>query len=272
MLALALEPLLDNVRALGLGRALRILQLFSRMARESAEGQMLELQWTRHTRWHIHDREYLRMVHKKTGWYSFIAPVLVGAIAAGASPAMQSALARFALLLGIAFQIQDDLLSLEQAEAEVGKDALGDLWEGKYTLALLHALRTASEADRLQALAILRRPRPAAEAGGSEQAAACALHDKLARSALELSGAERALLAAALLGERNPGKTHDDVAFLKQLITARDGESLRHARAIALRHVARAQRLLGDELAQIPDSVHRQFLEELVAFVVCRTR
>ena len=50
MLATALAPLLDNVRVLGLGPALKILTLFVRMARESAEGQMMELDWIRRKR------------------------------------------------------------------------------------------------------------------------------------------------------------------------------------------------------------------------------
>jgi len=159
MLALALQPLLDNVEVLGLGGALRIFKVFARMARESVEGQMLELAWIRGKRWDLRDRDYVRMVHKKTGWYSFISPVQVGALAAGAPAATVSALGRFALTLGIAFQIKDDLLSLEGTEAEIGKDALGDLWEGKYTLPLLHALRTVSDTERQQAVSILSRPR-----------------------------------------------------------------------------------------------------------------
>ncbi len=159
MLAIAFEPLLDNIRVLGLGPALRILDLIKRMARESVEGQMIELSWIRARRWDIADHEYLRMVHKKTGWYSFISPVHVGAIAAGASAETRAALGRFALCLGIAFQIQDDLLSLEGTEDAIGKDALGDLWEGKYTLPLLHTLRSISAAELREALAILTQPR-----------------------------------------------------------------------------------------------------------------
>jgi geranylgeranyl diphosphate synthase type II len=144
---------------LGLGPALRILDLIKRMARESVEGQMLELDWIRRRRWDVADREYVRMVHKKTGWYSFISPIEAGAIAAGAGPATKAALGRFALCLGIAFQIQDDLLSLQGSEAQIGKDPLGDLWEGKYTLPLLHTLRAVTEREQREALAILARPR-----------------------------------------------------------------------------------------------------------------
>jgi geranylgeranyl diphosphate synthase, type II len=236
MLALALEPLLDNVRALGLGPALRILRSFARMARESVEGQTIELDWIRRRRWDVSDREYLRMVHKKTGWYSFMTPVEVGAIAAGVDPELIPKLMRFALLLGIAFQIQDDLLSLEGSEASLGKDALGDLWEGKYTLALLHALRVLPSNERAEALAILDLPR-----------------------------ADGATPGAATRDERH-------VRRLYALVTGRDGESLAHARAIARRHAERAHRMFARSLGHVPDSVHRQFLNSLIHFVIHRSR
>src|SRR5512143_1787595 len=53
MLALSLWPLLENMQALGLGQALRILQVVARMAQESAEGQALELDWVRRAHWQL---------------------------------------------------------------------------------------------------------------------------------------------------------------------------------------------------------------------------
>ena len=78
-----LLPLLDNIGRIGLGRSLRILRIVERMARESAEGQMLELTWIAQNAWEQRDSDYVRLVHKKTGWYSFIAPALAGAVVAG---------------------------------------------------------------------------------------------------------------------------------------------------------------------------------------------
>ncbi|MBI5515788.1 MAG: polyprenyl synthetase family protein [Deltaproteobacteria bacterium] len=159
MLALSLQPLLDNTERLGLGPALRILQVVSRMARESAEGQAVELDWIRHDTWDLEDRDYLRMVYQKTCWYTFIAPSLLGSLAAGASEAQRWTLTRFAVLLGMAFQIQDDVLNLASEEAVYGKEANGDLWEGKRTLILLHALRHAEPSERARAKDLLRLPR-----------------------------------------------------------------------------------------------------------------
>jgi geranylgeranyl diphosphate synthase type II len=272
MLAIAFEPLLDNIRVLGLGPALRVLHLVRRMARESVEGQNLELTWIEARRWDIADREYLRMVHKKTGWYSFIAPVAAGAVAAGRASVFGAGLGRFALLLGIAFQIHDDLLSLEGEIGTVGKDPLGDLWEGKYTLPLLHTLRTVHAAEREEALAILARPRSTRdrrrEAGDTDDARA-ALFSKITDRLPELAPAEVALLRTSL-GGGTDAREERQVRRLHELVTGRSGESLAYARAIARRHAQRAERLLDVALRDVPPSVHTQFLRTLVDFVLHR--
>ncbi len=159
MLALSLQPLLENMKQLGLGTALRILQIVADMARESAEGQALELFWIRQARWDLQDDDYFHLVHKKTGWYTFIAPILIGAMIARVDEAHLGQLRVFADELGIAFQIQDDLLNLVSSEDKYGKEIDGDLWEGKHTLILMHAMRCADEADRARAHEILKTPR-----------------------------------------------------------------------------------------------------------------
>src|SRR5262245_6124293 len=51
MLALSLQPLLDNIGVIGLGPSLRVLSAVARMTRESGEGQALELSWVRRGAW-----------------------------------------------------------------------------------------------------------------------------------------------------------------------------------------------------------------------------
>ena len=152
MLAVTMEPLLDNMALIGLGRTLRVLRIVSRMARESAEGQMLELQWIASCDWSQRDADYSRLVHKKTGWYSFLAPVMAGAAIAGLDDRAIARIGRLFTPLGVAFQIQDDILNLagEQLGTATGygKDACGDLWEGKHTLILIHTLRMADPEER----------------------------------------------------------------------------------------------------------------------------
>lgn len=150
MLALALTPLLENMEDLGMGRALRVMQIIARMARESAEGQAMELAWISQDQWEVRDADYLRMVHKKSSWYTFLTPMLVGAVIAGADDSLRGRLGRFATPLGGAFQIQDDLLSLEGDESQTGKRWLGDIEEGKRTLPLLHYVRHGGDLEVLR--------------------------------------------------------------------------------------------------------------------------
>mgnify|MGYP002631820900 CR=1 FL=1 len=159
MLALSLSPLLDNMELLGLGKALRILRVVADMARESAEGQALELFWIREGRWDLSDEDYFHLVHKKTCWYTFLAPILIGGIIKGVADDKMKTLEAFAVELGVAFQIVDDVLNLEVGDGAYGKEHLGDLWEGKHTLILMHAMRTANPSDTTRAQEILQKSR-----------------------------------------------------------------------------------------------------------------
>jgi geranylgeranyl diphosphate synthase type II len=103
------------------------------------------------------------MCTKKTCWYSFITPLRTGLVAgwpAGGDADLGEALerlTRFGMVLGIAFQVQDDLLNLCGEVGRYGKEIHGDLYEGKRTLMLNHVLRTSPSADRI--LEILAMPR-----------------------------------------------------------------------------------------------------------------
>ena len=83
---------------------------------------------------------------------------LDGRDVAGLNDAEVSRIGRTGIPLGIAFQIQDDILNLESEAANYGKDHCGDLTEGKHTLILTHALRSASTHQRDEAIQILGKP------------------------------------------------------------------------------------------------------------------
>jgi geranylgeranyl diphosphate synthase type II len=157
--ALCLQPLLDNTRLLGLGKALQILEIIARMARESVEGQALELDWIRRGQFQLRERDYCLMCYKKSCWYTFIAPTQIGAVISGGSPQLLSHLRKYAAYIGVAFQIQDDVLNLVADEKLYGKEIGGDLWEGKHTLILMHMLRSASPAEADRARGILCKGR-----------------------------------------------------------------------------------------------------------------
>lgn len=269
MLALALTPLLENTRVVGLGKSLRILENIATMARETAEGQAIELDWIRHPEWQITDDDYRLMVVKKTGWYSFIAPVTLGAIIGGASNEQIHTLQSFARELGIAFQIRDDLLNLESDEARYGKEICGDLWEGKRTLILLHMMRSISEADRREAARILALPRPMhRDASSMEGASVDAMLDELEADG-HLTREGRLRMKLRLGTEHRAGvKTRTDVELLFHHIQRE--RSMAYADRIARDHAEQARQLLVSASDWLAPSVHRDLLHVLIDFTVGR--
>jgi geranylgeranyl diphosphate synthase type II len=261
MLTLSLEPLLANVEVVGLGPALKILAVVARMSRESVEGQAVELAWVRHNTWDLTDDDYRRMVVQKTGWYSFIAPLQVGAVVAGVASRRVDALVPLGRELGIAFQVTDDLLNLQADVERYGKEIGGDLWEGKRTVMLLHAVRTADARDRARAIEILGRPRPASSA--SDAATAALLDELVASGDLTPAGRRRWHV------DQPVAKTDADVAWLLDLVT-RQG-SLDHAAALARAHADEAARVL-DALEWLPDNRHVDVVRGVIDYVHERTR
>jgi geranylgeranyl diphosphate synthase type II len=155
---LCLLPLKDNMRRLGLGTALSIFEETERMAWESAEGQALELGWRRDNRTDLRDEDYLRMALQKTCWLLAIYPMRVGCLIGARGRMPLDPLIRLGFFFGAAFQIQDDLLNLAPGLG-YGKEADGDLLEGKRTLMIIHALQHASAPDRRKLSAFLGRER-----------------------------------------------------------------------------------------------------------------
>lgn len=84
-----------------------------------------------------------RVVMYKSAKYSVEEPLVLGAIIGGGGPALISALRGFALPLGFAFQLRDDLLGVFGDEATTGKPAGDDLREGKRTVTLALARQNA---------------------------------------------------------------------------------------------------------------------------------
>lgn len=156
---LGLRALIDNHTKLGPRLTVRVLEETERMARESVEGQAIELGWRRDNATYITDTDYLQMVLKKTCWYTAIYPSRIGALIGTRSDQDLDRFIRFGFFLGAAFQIQDDLLNLEGDEAQYGKELGGDLLEGKRTLMLIEFFRRATDAERSRIAAFLNANR-----------------------------------------------------------------------------------------------------------------
>lgn len=267
MLALALGPLLDNTAVIGLGPALEVLDLVRETVVVTAAGQARELEWIRQGRWDFgsdYAAAYEALVVAKTAHYSFITPVVVGATIAELRGDARAQLAAYARHVGVAFQITDDLLNLRAAgeSGAYGKESAGDLWEGKRTLILLHALHAASPAERAAALAILARPRP--------DPAALARAELIAE--LHAAGHLDAVARSRLLGEGGDTrfKTEAEVAALMDVIEAHGG--LEFAAEVARAHGEQALALLGALEPWLEAGDGRDLLAALPRYVIERAR
>ena len=158
---LAVDALVSNLENLGLARTLGLIREAVHMCRESIEGQAMELGWIHREFVPESDADYFVMSTKKTGWYTCMSPCRIGAVCAGVTdPRLLDRFDEAFRLIGIAFQIQDDILNLVGDTARYGKEALGDLLEGKRTVMLIELMRrTEDPAERVRLHAILRRRR-----------------------------------------------------------------------------------------------------------------
>ncbi len=161
---LAVGLLLENLSSIGVSKALNVLHEIEFMAQQSVEGQAMELDWVATNASHLTDQDYFKMCVKKTCWYSFITPCRIGLIVGHPSVSNKelvnhlAGITRFGLILGIAFQIQDDLLNLQGQLKDYGKEIGGDIYEGKRTLMLNHVLSHSGKASEkiLKSLALPR--------------------------------------------------------------------------------------------------------------------
>ena len=120
---------------------------FDTMAMRTLEGQATEIGWQTDEVEDLCPEDYLHLIMHKTCWYTTIHPLRVGAIVGSRGKVELGPLVRFGFHFGAAFQIRDDLLNLVGDERMYGKEILGDLYEGKRTLPLMHLLSVAQGAD-----------------------------------------------------------------------------------------------------------------------------
>ena len=126
--------------------ALEVLRRFDQTILTICEGQYLDLSFEGNLA--ISEADYLAMISRKTAALVAAATGL-GAIVGGADAATAKALFDFGQNLGLAFQIQDDVLGIWGDPAMTGKPAAADLHRRKLSLPVIHALRTADERERL---------------------------------------------------------------------------------------------------------------------------
>ncbi|HEX2786988.1 MAG TPA: polyprenyl synthetase family protein [Ignavibacteria bacterium] len=111
---------------------------------EVCEGQSYDKEFE--TRGNVSLDEYLMMIGKKTSKLLETCAV-VGALIAGADEKQINAMREYANNIGLAFQIQDDLLDIIADEKDFGKKNGGDIYEHKKTYLILKALETATDGN-----------------------------------------------------------------------------------------------------------------------------
>lgn len=127
----------------------------------------------------LDEETYYSIVRRKTASLIAVACRL-GASQAGAAPDAADGFESFGMELGVAFQIQDDLLDLTGDQAVVGKSLGKDVEKGKLTLPLIHHLATASPELRRASLALLEQAESADHHGrGAAMVAALGRTDSI---------------------------------------------------------------------------------------------
>ncbi len=159
--AIGVSQLMENRRLLGMDLTWEILNELNHLARQTVEGQAMELGWVADNRCDLSEADYLRMILKKTCWYTAIHPCRIGALIAIDDTEVTAGFNRFGYYLGAAFQIQDDVLNLIGDEKLYGKERAGDLFEGKRTLALIHLLENCTATEKVRLERFLAKPRGA---------------------------------------------------------------------------------------------------------------
>jgi geranylgeranyl diphosphate synthase type I len=123
------------------------------MIRDTGFGQILDLYSEALPEWS--ENMVLKVQKYKTARYTLEGPLHIGAVLNGASDDQMKALSDYAIPVGIAFQIIDDILGFYGDPKRGGKEDLADIKEGKRTLLIMKALELAREDEKAKILIAL---------------------------------------------------------------------------------------------------------------------
>ena len=122
----------------------KVMSIFSDMALEVCEGQQYDMDFETMSK--VSVEEYMQMIERKTSAL-LSGSAMIGATMAGATEEDIKKIYRFATELGLAFQLQDDVLD-SFGDTALGKKIGGDILEGKKTFLMVQALNRASAEER----------------------------------------------------------------------------------------------------------------------------
>lgn len=130
----------------------RLLKIFNAISLQVCEGQQYDMNFEGLE--DVSITEYLEMIRLKTA-VLMSGGCLMGAMCGGASEEDCALLERFGTDLGLAFQIQDDILDNYGSEEILGKKIGGDIMEGKKTFLTISAMNAADEHTRIRLAGLL---------------------------------------------------------------------------------------------------------------------
>ena len=157
MYYLPLLPLIRNTANLSADMRAKIYDVYAQEMINVSLGQAMDIAWHKGiaNADNLTEAEYLQMCAYKTGTLARMS-AKIAAILAGAEDDTVEKIGRFAEAVGVAFQIQDDILNVSSAEFAAKKGGFGeDITEGKRTLMVISTLQKASEDDKKRLLEIL---------------------------------------------------------------------------------------------------------------------
>jgi len=150
LFARAFEVMLDS--EVDDPKLVRLVDILARAVRLLAEGQQMDMDFEDAKK--VTSDQYMKMIELKTA-ILYSAAAQGGAIVGGATAEQEEALAEYGRLIGLGFQIWDDVLDLESDQATFGKPVLNDIRNGKKTLIVVQALEDLKGLERTEFLSIL---------------------------------------------------------------------------------------------------------------------
>lgn len=193
---------------------LRLADLMAATGAKTAEGQAMDINFKANDA--PTEAEYMRIAEMKTAYY-MTAPMIGGAVIAGADDAVTERILAFGRLAGPAFQIADDVLDLTEGKGrrETGRD----IKEGKRTLLVVHALAHCTSSEKEQLLRILNTP--VEQTSDADVAYVRALYEKHGSIAHAQQRAAELIRASKAVIEPLPPKLREMLDFFGDYLIAR---------------------------------------------------
>jgi geranylgeranyl diphosphate synthase type I len=157
MYYLPLLPLIENREKVSLEKLCRVYEIYVQEMISLSLGQAMDIAWHRGLgdADKIEEKSFLQMCAYKTGTLARMA-AKIAAVLADADEELVEKLGRFAESIGVAFQMQDDILDLTGEEFAEKKGGRGhDITEGKRTLLVIHTLKIANAEDKSRLIEVL---------------------------------------------------------------------------------------------------------------------